>query len=193
MKELTRTTKGLFAALSIMGITSVAFAASNSTHDSEAIAATKAKISLSQAMGIAAQKAQGQIISAKFDDDKDGIYEVKIADGQTNHEVKINATTGNVIKIKQEKLEQDDMAEFGAFRQAKVNLTQALQQAGQTVGGQAIGGEFDLKNGNALYKIKVVKGAQVYDVKVDAGTGSILSNQLDSPDHDDSDEHKQNL
>ena len=184
MKNLSKTTKTLFATLGIIGVTTAAFAANNMHAENDAIAATHAKVSLTQAMNIAGQKAQGDIISAKYDEEKGGQYEIEMTNGQTSHEVKINANTGAVIKVKQEKLEKDDVAEFSALRQAKVSLTQALQQAGQKVGGQVVGGEFSSEHGKAVYEVEVVKGNQAYDVVVDATNGNVLSSQVDKADTD---------
>lgn len=192
MKHLSKTTKSLFAAAGILGVASVAFAASGTMQSNDAVTATQAKVSLDQAMQIAKQKAQGDIISAEFDDEKGGKYEVEITDGQNSHEVKINANTGEVIKVKQETLDKEDLAEYSAYRQAKVPLTQAMQTASQTVGGQVVGGEFSLEKGKALYEIEVVKANQVYDVEVDANTGSILSSQLDTENENDDEKDEKN-
>lgn len=180
MKSLSTRTKVLVAALGIVGVTTGAFAVGNvNIHQSEAVAATQAKISLNQAISIAAQQVQGTLMSAGFDDDRGGSYEVEIANGQTSHEVNINAHTGKVIGVKQEALDNDDVLELNAQKQAKVNLSQALQHAAKHVGGQAVGGEFSSEHGASHYEVDVIKGTQVYEVIVDANTGAIVSSQLD--------------
>ncbi len=186
MKNTSKTTKALFAMLGAIGITTVAFAANNQQSQNDVLSASHAKVSLSQAINIAAQKAQGDILSAKYDEEKGGQYEIEIANGQTSHEVKVNADTGGIIKIKQEQLEKDDISEFVALRQAKVSFTQAIQQAGQKVGGQVIGGEFNANNGKSAYQVEVLKGNQAYDVVIDATTGNILSSKVDRVDKVDS-------
>jgi uncharacterized membrane protein YkoI len=185
MKNLSKTSKTLFATLGIIGVTTATFAANHyNPAENDALSATTAKVSLTQAMSIASQKSQGAITSAKYESEKGGEYEVEISNGQTSQQVTINATTGAVKKVKAEKLEKDDMAEFSALRQAKVSLTQALQRAGQKVGGRAVGAEFSAEHGKAMYEVEVVKGNQVYDVMVDATTGNVVSSQVDKADHD---------
>lgn len=190
MKQLSKTKTALFATIGIIGASSVAFAANNFNLIPTKISPESAKVSLTQAIDIAKQKAQGDVVSAEFKGKPSlkstgGMYKVEIADAQGNQKVKINAMTGEVISIKQEKADKDDVAEYSALRQAKLNLTQAMQTVSQTVGGQIVEAEFDVKNGLSLYKFETLKDNQVYKVKIDANTGAVLSNQADSHDDDD--------
>lgn len=65
----------------------------------------------------------------------------------------------------------------------KVTLTQAISAAEQNVNGQAIKAKFSTKNTIAVYNVEVVKNKEVYDVKVDAQSGAVLSSSLDKTDN----------
>ena len=199
MKNLSTFTKSAIIALTIAGVGATAIAAPASnikavTGSSEAVSAMQSKISLTQAIDIAKQNAKGDLVSAQFDhedddDDKNkgavtGEYEVEFVANGTSYEVKIDANTGKVLKTKQETLDRKDIAEYSAMKQAKVTLTSAMQQAAQSANGKVISAEFDLKKGQSLYDIEVVKGNQIYDVSIDANTGKVLSSQVDVEDDD---------
>ncbi len=111
-------------------------------------------------------------------------YEVEFVANGTSYEVKLDANTGKVLKTEEETLDKKDMAEYSAMKQAKVTLTSAMQKAAQSVNGKVIGIEFELKKGQALYDVEVVKDNQIYDVSIDANTGKVLSSQIDVEDDD---------
>ena len=192
MKNLSTLTKSVLIALTIAGVGATAIAApvANTkavTGSSEAVSAMQSKISLTQAIDIAKQNAKGDLVSAKFDyddDDATSEYEVEFVANGTSYEVKIDANTGKVLKTKQEALDKKDMAEYSAMKQAKVTLTSAMQTASQSVNGKVISAEFELKKGQSLYDIEVIKGNQKYEVSIDANTGKILSSQIDMEDDD---------
>ena len=192
MKNLSTLTKSVLIALTIAGVGATAIAApvANTkavTGSSEAVSAMQSKISLTQAIDIAKQNAKGDLVSAKFDyddDDSTSEYEVELVANGTSYEVKIDANTGKVLKTKQETLDKKDMAEYSAMKQAKVTLTSAMQTASQSVNGKVISAEFELKKGQSLYDIEVIKGNQKYEVSIDANTGKVLSSQVDMEDDD---------
>lgn len=192
MKNLSTLTKSALIALTIAGVGATAIAApvantKAATSSSEAVSAMQSKISLTQAIDIAKQNAKGDLVSAEFDyddDDATSEYEVEFVANGTSYEVKIDANTGKVLKIKQESLDKKDMAEYSAMKQAKVSLTSAMQTASQSVNGKVISAEFELKKGQSFYDIDVVKGNQKYEVSIDANTGKVLSSQVDMEDDD---------
>lgn len=70
-----------------------------------------------------------------------------------------------------------------AALQAKVSLVAAVQAAEGHVGGKATQAEFETsKKHGAIYEVEVARADQVFDVRVDAATGKVLSTQ---PDHAD--------
>jgi uncharacterized membrane protein YkoI len=69
---------------------------------------------------------------------------------------------------------------------AKIPLIQAVSVAEQHASGKASRAEFENSKQGWVYDIEVVSGAKVFDVRVDAGKGTIISSQEDTADHDDS-------
>lgn len=69
--------------------------------------------------------------------------------------------------------------------QAHIGLTQAVDIALAQTAGRATRAELGDENGHAVYEIEVVAANnQVFDVKVDAVAGKLLSSQADKADRD---------
>lgn len=73
---------------------------------------------------------------------------------------------------------------------AKIPLTQAVAVAEQYANGKASRAEYEKSNQGQVYDVEIVSGAKVFDVKVDADKGTIISSAEDKADHDD-DQDKQ--
>lgn len=72
---------------------------------------------------------------------------------------------------------------------AKISIGQAISAAEQQHGGRASKAEFENTRSGPAYEIEVVSGAKVFDVKVDAEKGTILSSAEDTLDRDRGDDH----
>lgn len=70
---------------------------------------------------------------------------------------------------------------------AAISLSQAIGAAEQHVTGKAIRGEYEQSRvrGQWAYDVEVMVGTKVYDVRVDATTGTIVSSTEDAADRDD--------
>jgi uncharacterized membrane protein YkoI len=77
--------------------------------------------------------------------------------------------------------ENDALAVTGA----KIDLAKAVAAAEQHVGGKASKGEYERHKGQWVFDIEVVKDRKVMDVKVDAGSGKVISATEDKADQDD--------
>lgn len=71
--------------------------------------------------------------------------------------------------------------------EAKITLGQAIDAAEKHQGGKAVEAGLDKDNSQLSYEVDVVKGNQVYDVKVDAISGKVISSHEDRDDDDDDD------
>ena len=190
MKKLSTLSKSLLIALSVLGIGTFAVAsgqipAISDVKTSDAVAIAQSKISLEQAIAIAHRTVKGDLISAEFDQNdymKGGEYEVKFITNGMEHEVKIDVISGKVLKTKQEKLDADDLAEYEALKQAKISLTQAMQNATQSINGKIIEAEFDFDNGILAYEIEIAKGMEIHKLVIDSINGQVTSIQLDYDD-----------
>lgn len=69
-----------------------------------------------------------------------------------------------------------------AAAQAKISLVQAIESAQKHQGGTAIDASIDDDSFSPTYEVSVVKDAKLYDVRVDAVTGGILSTREDMDD-----------
>ena len=123
MKKLSTLSKSAIVVVSALGIGTLAIAAGqtsaiSSVETSDAVAIAKSKISLEQAITIAQKTVKGDLISAEFDQNDymaGGEYEIKLIASGMEHEVKIDASSGKVLKTKQEKLDAEDIAEYSVL------------------------------------------------------------------------------
>ena len=72
-----------------------------------------------------------------------------------------------------------------AIVNAKIPLVQAVTAAEQHINGKATRAEYEKSKQGWIYDVEVVNGAKVFDVKVDADKGTIISSAEDKADRDD--------
>ncbi|MEL6065264.1 PepSY domain-containing protein [Methylobacterium sp. DCY52] len=69
---------------------------------------------------------------------------------------------------------------------AKITLDAAVKAAEAHVQGKAAKAEYERqKGGQYVYDVEVVSGAKVFDVKIDAEKGTVLTSKEDQADADD--------
>ena len=91
------------------------------------------------------------------------------------------AAAGTVAYAATGGMENDAMA----IAKAKIPLAQAVTTAEQQTYGKAARAEFENSKQGWVYDVEVVSGAKVFDVKVDADNGTVISSAEDKADHDD--------
>ena len=89
--------------------------------------------------------------------------------------------------------EKSDMKENDAVAvtKAQTSLIQAVTAAEQNAGGKAARAEFEVDKKGPHYEVEVVNGVKVFDVRVDAASGKVLSSvedKIDSGDKEDKDD-----
>ena len=72
-----------------------------------------------------------------------------------------------------------------AVGNAKTTLSQAVTVAEQHANGRAARAEYENSKQGWVYDVEVVSGAKVFDVRVDAEKGTVLSSAEDKVDRDD--------
>lgn len=77
-----------------------------------------------------------------------------------------------------------------AIGQAKTSLIQAITAAEQHVNGKAVRAEYEQTKAGWAYDVEVANGAKVFDVRVDADKGTVISSTQDKVDQDDSHDKK---
>jgi uncharacterized membrane protein YkoI len=75
-----------------------------------------------------------------------------------------------------------------AVLKAQVSLLQAVTMAEQTANGKAARAEYEQDRSGQHYEVEIVNGAKVYDVRIDAASGKVLSSVEDRNDHHDKDD-----
>ena len=95
-------------------------------------------------------------------------------------------TAGSVAYAAQGGAENDAMA----ISKAKISLAQAVTSAEQHANGKATHAEYENSKQGWVYDVEVVSGAKVFDVKVDADQGTVISSAEDKADRDDDHDKK---
>ena len=169
----------------------VSTSANAAPHFDEVNAAKARKISLQQALDIAAKKSSGILISASFDYDDDkaqgGVYEIKFITNSRNYEIKVDAITGKVISTDVERLDSDDVADYKALKKAKIDVKKAMKIAEKKTGGRVIEIEFkndrdysdrDYSDHASYYEADILKGNSIVWLNIDANTGGVFKNKF---------------
>ena len=91
------------------------------------------------------------------------------------------AAAGTVAYAASDKIENDATA----ITRARIPLAQAVTTAEQHVNGKAAHAEYENSKAGWVFDVEVVTGSQVFDVKVDADKGTIISSTEDKADRDD--------
>ena len=91
------------------------------------------------------------------------------------------AATGTAAYAARGGMENDAMA----ITKAKIPLTQAVTVAEQRANGRASRAEYENSKLGYVYDVEVVSGTKVFDVRVNADKGTVISSAEDKADHDD--------
>ena len=77
-----------------------------------------------------------------------------------------------------------------AITKAKIPLIQSVTVAEQHASGKAARAEYENSKNGWVYDVEIVSGTKVFDVKVDADKGTIISSVEDKADRDDDRDEK---
>ena len=91
------------------------------------------------------------------------------------------AAAGSIAYAAQSGTENDATA----IAKAKIPLAQAVTIAEQHANGKAARAEYENSKQGWVYDVEVVSGLKVFDVKVDADKGTVISSAEDTVDRDD--------
>lgn len=70
----------------------------------------------------------------------------------------------------------------------KISLSQAVAAAEQQANGRATRAELEHTQSGIVFDVEVVSGAKVFDVRVDADKGTVISSAEDKADHEKDDD-----
>jgi uncharacterized membrane protein YkoI len=145
----------------------------------------EAKISLPEAVEKALPEIKdGSAVSARLREEKGRIlYIVNVAQGETAVRMSIDAKTQEVVE--KTALKKNYSKLIGA---SKITLAKAVAAATEKVAGKATRVNFGLKKGKAVAEVLVFKDGKLFEVKLDAVTGSVLKVEEDDDDDDGDDD-----
>jgi uncharacterized membrane protein YkoI len=168
-------------ALYLLGLTMACL----STRHSPDRLVKEAKISLPQAVEAALPGIQdGSPVSARLREEKSRIlYIVNVAQGESALRVSIDAKTKEIVA--KTPLPKSYAKLIGA---SKVSMVRAVEIATAKVAGKATRVEFELKKGKAVAEVLVFLDGKLFEVKIDAVTGSVLKVEEEDDDDDDGDD-----
>jgi uncharacterized membrane protein YkoI len=173
------TTSLMTAALSSLLAMGAAQATDTARH--EAAAMEKAKISLTEAIRTAERQGNGQATSAEYvlKSDKPAYYEVKVLrnDGQKLTQYELDANTGQVKEVSDEKFEKMfTRIKPTAIQNAPTSLTRAIATAETRAGGKAQEATVNRDGDQLQYDVKVVKMDGTSEkLKINGSDGKVAS------------------
>lgn len=111
------------------------------------------------------------------------VYALGFSQGKESVRVSIDAATSEVVAKTAEKKDHSK-----AISAAKLSMAKVVEAATAKVPGKASRANFLLKKGKAVAEVIVVKEGKLFEVKVDAVTGSVIKVEEDDDDDDDADD-----
>ncbi len=186
VKGFRRTTLGACLTLALATGTMSTVASADTAEEIRAAQATQ--INLSQALDIANKQGFGTLVAVDFDDDdsdsrsSSSVYELTFVNGSTEQEVKIDANTGEVVSLDADSMDSDDMSEFNTQQRAKISVTGIINSLDQKNGNRILEIEFDgdgdYNDHPQYYEVDLLRGNQIYKIKIDADSGREFEREL---------------
>lgn len=111
------------------------------------------------------------------------IYEIEGFDSAKEYEVKIDATTGKILKAKSEKFDENGKEDALDLNEL-INRDDATQIAQSKVPGQAVKWSLEMDDKQPVWEVELKDGKKEAQIKIDAKTQKILKTEVDD-DHDE--------
>jgi uncharacterized membrane protein YkoI len=137
----------------------------------------KVKVSLAEAIRIAAKKYKdARVVDVSFDSQEGQLaYKVKTYQGNFVWEGAIDAWTGQIIGEGQitpvSKLDEEDQLELAGLQKASLDLSAATALAEEKGAGKAISASIEETNGRVVYEVMIVKNGAATKFVIDPRTG----------------------
>lgn len=122
------------------------------------------------------------------------VYEVEIKGDDREYEVKLDANTGEIVKLEEKNVKQNmtspDKEHYKANEESNkikveddpkliMDMTHAIEIAIQEFPGTVTEAELDEENGRMIYEIEIKSKGQEAEIEIDAQTGEILVIEID--------------
>ena len=176
---MTRVT-ALLAALAL-GFAVTGAQAANAAHEEEAL--TNAKVSLTQAVGIAEKQGSGQAVSADYKPKSSGMghYDIRVlsSDGSKLTSYHVSPSTGKITEASNEPFQKMfTHIKPTDLENAPTSLKSAITTAESQSGGKAVSADTDRTGDTVRYTVKVAKtDGSTEKVKVNGADGKVASAQ----------------
>jgi uncharacterized membrane protein YkoI len=146
---------------------------------------TKSKVTLPEVVTKALSEVKdGTPFFAKLKEEKGKVvYTVSFAQGTGAVKLSIDAATSEVLSRTTEKKDHSKM-----ISAVKISMASAIDAAVKKVPGKASRANFYCKKGKPMAEVLVVKDGKLFEVKLDAATGSVIKVEEDDDDDDDADD-----
>lgn len=134
-------------------------------------------LSIEEAIKVAEGEGKGKVTDVELEWERGNlVFNIELQDGSTETDVELNAASGEVLKVKSEK--EDDNDEAISFDEALFSVSEAIEKAEKETNGEF--SELELSNdyGKLVYDMEL-EGNQEAEVTIDALTGETLSVELD--------------
>ena len=160
--------------------TSFGFASAQALNSRESKALAGATVSLSQAVDIGEKQGLGKSVGVEFDIEKDrALWEVKILNSSGLQEFKVDAISGQVIKVEDEHLRGRLMnfitgMSLKDLEAVKTTLAQAVVVAENQTQGKAVKVQVEHEHGGIQFEVFTRVGDSSKKVKIDAASGKAL-------------------
>lgn len=137
----------------------------------------KQLLSVEQAISIALEHSEGYVDSIELERERGSVYyEVEVESSTKEYDIYVDAYTGEVLKVKEERVRNGHKSE--RMKDA-LSMVEAVAIASERVPGTVVQGELDSDDGQLYYEIEIRSGRDEVEVEVDAFTGDILSVEYD--------------
>lgn len=165
------TTSASLAAAVLLGLSPLTHAAVRNHDD----AALKANVSLVQAVATGERAGQGKTTGVEFDVENDRpIWEVQVLSPAGLSEYKVDASSGQVLKVEKEHLRGEITTRLTGLKLdqlagAAMPLSQAVATAEREMGGKAVKVEVEHEHKAIQYDVFVRNAGKTDHVKIAAG------------------------
>lgn len=117
------------------------------------------------------------------------IYEVEGFDSEKEYKVKIDASSGKILKAKSENLDADDKEEALDLN-SLISRSEATKLAQTKASGKAVKWSLEMDDQQPVWKVELKDGNKETEVKIDAKSQKILKTKTDEDKKDKKDSEK---
>lgn len=172
------------------GAVAVGAANNGETTNNQKVTTNKEMISVEKVKEIALSKVTGHVENIELESYKGNqYYEVEVENGKKDYDLYIDAYTGEVQRMKEDRNDDDwdDRTEVVQSTNL-ISDEKAKQIAEKAVNGTVTELEFDEDDGRFVYELELITNKGETDVEIDAVTGKVIELNFDHEDDDDLDD-----